>query len=91
MATSAWLQAWTRYILAPALVLLSDWIATQPDDSTASHLKLLLYLAFILPLLGPFARWTHLQLTVPVMLAILYVVFQLGRRSNVEERRFSAA
>jgi hypothetical protein len=85
------LTVYDLVILAPALVLLSDWIATQPDDSTASHLKLLLYLAFILPLLGPFARWTHLQLTVPVMLAILYVVFQLGRRSNVEERRFSAA
>jgi hypothetical protein len=85
------LTVYDLVILAPALLLLSDWIATQPDDSTASHLKLLLYLAFILPLLGPFARWTHLQLTVPVMLAILYVVFQLGRRSNVEERRFSAA
>jgi hypothetical protein len=85
------LTVYDLVILAPAVLLLSDWIAAQPDDSTASHLKLLLYLAFILPLLGPFARWTHLQLTVPVMLAILYVVFQLGRRSNVEERRLSAA
>jgi len=76
---------------APAFLLLSDWIIVQPDRIRTPHLELLLYLAFILPLLGPLARWTHLQLTVPVMLAILCVVFQLGRRDNVEERRFSAA
>jgi hypothetical protein len=75
------LTVYDLVILAPAFLLLSDSIAAHPGDSTASHLKLLLYLAFALPLLGPLARWTHLQLTVPVMLAMLYVVFQLGERS----------
>lgn len=85
------LTVYDLVILAPAFLLLSDWIIVQPHHPNTPHLKLLLYLAFILPLLGPLARWTHLQLTVPVMLAILCVVFQLGRRNNVEERRFSVA
>jgi hypothetical protein len=78
------LTVYDLVILAPAFLLLSDWIAAQPNDSTVPHLKLLMYLAFALPLLGPFARWTHLQLTVPVMLAILYLVSQLAARSTEE-------
>jgi hypothetical protein len=85
------LTVYDLVVLAPVFLLLSDWIVVQPGHANTPPLKLLLYLAFILPLLGPLARWTHLQLSVPVMLAILYVIFQLGRRSNVEERRFSAA
>jgi len=85
------LTVYDLVILAPAFLLISDWIAAQPDRAYTPPLTLLLYLAFILPLLGPLARWTHLQLSVPIMLAILYVVFQLGGRRNVEERRFSAA
>ncbi len=85
------LTVYDLVILAPAFLLLSDWIVVQPSQANSPNLKLLLYLAFILPLVGPLARWTHLQLSVPVMLAILYVVFQFGQRSNVEERRLSAA
>ncbi len=76
------LTVYDLVILAPAFLLLSNWIAIQPDDSTVPRLKILLYLAYALPLLGPLARWAHLQLTVPVMLAILYVIFQLGERSR---------
>jgi hypothetical protein len=68
-------------ILAPAFLLLSDWIATQANHPAAPHLKLLLYLAFALPLLGPLARWTHFQLSVPVMAALLYGIWSLGRKS----------
>jgi len=75
------LTVYDLVILAPAFLLLSDWAVVQPSHSTKSGLELLLYLAFALPLLGPLARWTHLQLTVPVMLAILYVIFQLGEGS----------
>jgi hypothetical protein len=91
------LTVYDLVILAPAFLLLSDWIALQPERANTPPLKLLLYLAFILPLLGPLARWTHLQFTVPVMLAVLYLVFNSDDGSNsddgnnVEERRFSAA
>ena len=66
------LTVYDLVILAPAFLLLSDWIVTQPDHPAVPQLKLLLYLAFVLPLLGPLARWTHLQLSVPVMAALLY-------------------
>jgi hypothetical protein len=75
------LTVYDLVILAPAFLLLSDWIVTQPDNPATPHLKLLLYLAFALPLLGPLARWTHLQLSVPVMAAILYGIWNLGRKS----------
>jgi hypothetical protein len=74
------LTVYDLVILAPAFLLLSDWIVTQPENATP-HLKLLLYLTFVLPLLGPFARWTHVQLSVPVMAALLYGIWKLGRRS----------
>jgi hypothetical protein len=75
------LTVYDLVILAPTFLLLSDWVITQPDDPATPAFKLLLYLAFVLPLLGPLARWTHLQLSVPVMAALLYGIWNLGRRS----------
>ncbi len=66
-------------ILAPAFLLLSDWVAANPHNQTTPHLKVLLYLTFVLPLIGPFARWTHLQLSVVVMATLLYVLWNQGR------------
>jgi hypothetical protein len=85
------LMVYDLVILAPAFLLLSDWVISdsiimQPDHLAVPHLKLLLYVAFVLPLLGPLARWTHVQVSVPVMLAILYVVSQLGKRSIEQDR-----
>ena len=75
------LTVYDLVILTPAFLLLSDWIITQPDQPTTPYLKVLLYLAFVLPLFGPLARWTHLQLSVPVMAALLYGIWNLGRKS----------
>jgi hypothetical protein len=75
------LTVYDLIILAPSFLLLSDWIVAEPNNSATPTLTLLLYLAFALPLLGPLARWTHLQLSVPVMAAILYGVWNLGRKS----------
>jgi hypothetical protein len=75
------LTVYDLIILAPAFLLLSDWIVAEPNNSATPTLTLLLYLAFALPLLGPLARWTHLQLSVPVMAAILYGIWNLGRKS----------
>ncbi|MFZ0201195.1 MAG: glycosyltransferase family 87 protein [Candidatus Sulfotelmatobacter sp.] len=68
-------------ILAPVFLLLSDWIIAQPNHPAHPALKLLLYFAFVLPLLGPLARWTHVQLSVPVMAAVLCGMWKLGRNS----------
>jgi hypothetical protein len=75
------LTVYDLVILAPAFLLFADWISTHSADPTAPHLKLLLYLAFTLPLLGPLANWTHFQLSVPVMAAILFMIWKIEHRS----------
>lgn len=75
------LTVYDLVILAPAFLLLSDWIVSQAEHPATRHLKLLLYLAFLLPLLGPLTRWTHFQLSVPVMSALLYGIWNLSRKS----------
>ena len=77
------LTVYDLVILAPAFLLLSDWIVTQPDQPATRQFKLLLYLAFVLPLVGPLALWTHVQLSVPVMAALLYGILNLGRKSGL--------
>ncbi|MGO8793490.1 MAG: glycosyltransferase family 87 protein [Candidatus Sulfotelmatobacter sp.] len=76
------LTVYDLVILAPAFLLLSDWLATQPGRASTRRLEFLLYLAFLLPLLGPLARWTHLQLSVIVMTALVYGMFRLGRNTR---------
>jgi hypothetical protein len=75
------LTVYDLVILAPVFLLLCDWIVVRPDNSAAQYFKLLLYLVFALPLLGPLARWTHFQLSVPVMFALLYGIWKLRRTS----------
>ncbi len=74
------LSVYDLVILAPAFLLFSDWIVNNPDHPAVPYFKLLLYLAFALPLLGPLARWTHIQLSVPVMATLLYGIWSLGRK-----------
>jgi alpha-1,2-mannosyltransferase len=74
------LTVYDLVILAPAFLLLSDWIVVRSDQPTTDRLAILSYLAFILPLIGPLARLTHLQLSVPVMAALLYGIWNLGRK-----------
>jgi len=74
------LTVYDLVIFGPALLFLTDWCIKHPNDSATPPLKLLLYLAYALPLLGPLARWTHVQLSVPVMLFLLYMISQLEKR-----------
>lgn len=80
------LTVYDLVILAPAFLLLSDWCIEHSVDFASAPLKPLLYLAYVLPLLGPLARWTHVQLSIVVMMAILFVVSQLGERSGLASR-----
>jgi len=41
-----------------------------------------LYLCFVLPLAGPLARWTHVQLTVIMMFALLLVIEKTVRTAD---------
>lgn len=65
-------------VLAPALLLLADSALTTPLQANSSALKSLLYLTFLLPLFGPVSQWTHLQLSVPAMSALLLLLWRLS-------------
>jgi hypothetical protein len=62
--------------LVPAFLLLADWALNNPHNPSAPAHRLLLYLAFILPLFGPLSRWTHVQLSVPVFVALLWILWR---------------
>jgi alpha-1,2-mannosyltransferase len=70
--------------LAPALLLLAEWALSNGQHPFTPALRVLLYLTFMLPLFGPLSRWTHVQLSVPVFAALLWVLWR-GCRTTGEE------
>lgn len=68
------LTVYDLLILAPAFLLTADWLTTHAEDPRTRWLGILLYLAYALPLVGPLAQGTHLQLSVPVVAALLWAV-----------------
>jgi alpha-1,2-mannosyltransferase len=80
------LTVYDLVILAPMLLLLADWLLTQPLAPNIRRMGTLLYLVYILPLLGPFTRWTHVQLSVLAMSALMYIIWTVSRVSWSSER-----
>ncbi len=68
-------------VLVPALLLMADWIVNNLHHSWTPVLALLLYLSFVLPLFGPVARWTHLQISVVVFAALLVCLWRISIQS----------
>lgn len=60
--------------LAPIFLLLADWSIENAHNREMPTLRVLLYLAFVLPLFGPLARWTHVQLSVVVFVSLLWTI-----------------
>jgi len=75
------LTVYDLVILAPAFLLLAEWLLGQPKSAFTDWTATLLYFAYLLPLLGPFARWTHVQLSVVAMFALLYLVCKQSRQA----------
>ena len=65
------LTVYDLVILAPALLLLSDWLLAHPAGTSHVSIAFLCYLVYLLPLIGPLARWTHVQPSVLAMAALL--------------------
>ena len=67
-------------VLAPALLLLANWslglTAVESRPTFVDQLRSLTYLAFVLPLLGPLSRWTHVQLSVIAFVALLGLLWR---------------
>jgi Glycosyltransferase family 87 len=73
-------------VLAPALLLLVDWTLINSPHPASAALRLLAYLAFILPLFGPLSQWTHIQ---PSVLAFTLLLWMLWRQSETYSGTYS--
>lgn len=67
------LTVYDLVILAPVFLWFADWTLENLGQHFVSAIPALLYACFPLFLLGPLARYTHLQLSVPVMAALLWI------------------
>ena len=75
------LTVYDLVILAPVMLLLTDWLISHP--LAKQGVGTLIYLVCILPLLGPYTRWIHVQLSVVAMVALLYSIWRItGRRDR---------
>jgi hypothetical protein len=63
-------------VLAPTFLLLVDWMLANREQPNASSLIVFTYLAFLLPLFGPLSHWTHIQLSVPAFVALLWTLWR---------------
>ena len=69
-------------VLAPVVLLVTDWTLAHNQHPASPALRLLIYLSFLLPLFGPISRWTHVQLSVIVFIAMLLVLFRFVTASH---------
>jgi len=72
------LTVYDLVILAPAFLLLSEWVLANRDSAPA--IFPLLYACYPLFLLGPVARITHLQLSVVAMTVLLWMTWRIAEQ-----------
>lgn len=76
------LTVYDLVILTPAMLLLSDELLAIPRKAVAGRTGTALYGVYVLPLVGPLAMWTHVQLSVIAMAAVLLLLWQESRSSQ---------
>ncbi len=76
------LTVYDLVILVPAFLLLADWLVDQPQTRATRWLGTLLYLVYMLPLLGPFAKWTHVQMSVIAMVGAVCLIRSISGEST---------
>jgi hypothetical protein len=72
------LTVYDLVVLVPALLMVADWRMAAPA-SPHNGMGTTLYFVYMLPLLGPLARWTHLQLSVVAMTLLLWMIWRTSR------------
>jgi len=87
------LTVYDLVVLAPALLLTADWLIQQPLTPLNRPMASLLYLIYVLPLTGPLARWTHVQLSVIAMCGLMYLIHReaSNRNSSASGKRLAHA
>jgi hypothetical protein len=76
------LTVYDLVILAPALLLTADWLVANPAAPFHNIIAILCYLIYLLPLIGPLARWTHAQLSVVAMAGLLWMLSKSVKTMN---------
>ena len=74
------LTVYDLVILAPAFLLLGDWALAHREQPCAPRIQQLMYVCFLLFLMGPLARITHLQLSVVALTALLWISWRISDR-----------
>lgn len=70
------LTVYDLVVLVPAFLLLAERMISK-SIAVPSRFVWLLALAFAAPLLGPFTLWTHFQVSVPVMVLLVFEIWKL--------------
>lgn len=76
------LTVYDLVILAPGFIVLADWLLGKPVTPSNRRLGTFLYVAYMSPLIGPLAIWTHIQLSVIAMAAVVYLIWQIYRQGS---------
>lgn len=77
------LTVYDLVVLAPAVLLLADWLVGQISTPDIRYAGTLLYLVYALPLLGIAARYTSVQLSVLAMTSLLFVIARLSAANGL--------
>jgi hypothetical protein len=75
------LTAYDLVILAPAFLLMGDWARAYARQRYVPAVQVLLYLCYPLFLLGPLARFAHLQLSVVAMATLMWICWSISAQS----------
>jgi hypothetical protein len=75
------LNVYDLVVLAPMFLLVADWLLGDDVPSPPRALVPLLIASFVLPLTGPLAAWTHVQLSVIAMSALLVAMATAIRKA----------
>ena len=79
------LTSYDLVVLAPAFLLIGDWILGNSAADDLRKTNWLLYLSYALPLFGPIIRDLHVQAAVPVFFLLLAaLVAHSSKRISVE-------
>lgn len=78
------LTVYDLVILAPAFLLLGNWALAHRERQFALRIQQLIYVCYLLFLMGPLARTTHLQLSVVAMTALLWISWRISDQQSLK-------
>jgi Glycosyltransferase family 87 len=72
------LTVYDLVILAPALLLVADWVVGGPVNGLRRQFVMAMYLVYLLPMVGILTRWSHVQISVIAMSFMLWLVWKIS-------------